>query len=239
MAFIEIKFPSDTLGHGETVNVILPDSPREGGAKVLYLLHGHSDDYSTWMRRTSIERYATKYNIAVVMPDGNRSFYTNTASGHLYYDYIAHELPKKMEMYFNISNKPCDKYIAGLSMGGYGALKVALRECGQYAAAAGLSSAVDIKSDTINFALDPVFLGKPVPDEDDCFWLARQAAQKENRPRLFIGEGRQDFLYKDNENFRKLLDEIGYEYTYKESDGYHTWDFWDEYIPQAIEWMLK
>lgn len=94
----------------------------------LYLLHGLSDDDSIWLRRTSIERYVAQMGIAVVMPQVHRSFYTDMAAGGQYWTFISEELPALARSFFPLSAKREDNFVAGLSMGGYGALKLGLRK---------------------------------------------------------------------------------------------------------------
>ena len=104
MAFIQCSFHSDVLGKACSMNVLLPQKvttqigmTSSGSRKdlpVLYLLHGLSDDHSIWMRRTSIERYAASYPLAVVMPDGGRSFYTDMKYGSKYWTFLSEELPE-------------------------------------------------------------------------------------------------------------------------------------------------
>lgn len=135
MAFLQVQFFSDTLQVASTVNVILPE-PNQGIGlsaartgelpKVLYLLHGYSDDHSIWMRRTSVERYAAEHNLAVIMPAVNHSFYVNEYQGERYGDYVSEELPCTMQRFFRLSDRPEDTFVAGLSMGGYGAMRLAL-----------------------------------------------------------------------------------------------------------------
>ena len=150
MAFFECNIHSDCLGMATTINVLMPQksSTQIGmdgsaaapeGSPVLYLLHGCSDDQSIWMRRTSIERYAATCGIAVVMPFGARSFYNNTSDGSRWWDYISEELPAILPGFFNVSTKREDTFVAGLSMGGFGAFKLALNHPERYAAAARLS----------------------------------------------------------------------------------------------------
>ncbi len=110
----------------------------------LYLLHGLSDDDSIWLRRTSIERYVADLGIAVVMPQVHRSFYTDMAEGGRYWTFISEELPTLARSFFPLSHQREDNFVAGLSMGGYGAFKLALRKPEQYAAAASLSGALDM-----------------------------------------------------------------------------------------------
>jgi S-formylglutathione hydrolase FrmB len=109
--------------------------------KVLYLLHGYSDDHSIWMRRTSVERYAAEHHLAVIMPAVNHSFYTNEVQGERYWDYISEELPRAMHRFFRLSDKPEDTFVAGLSMGGYGAMKLALTHPERFGAAASFCGA--------------------------------------------------------------------------------------------------
>ena len=126
MAFLQVQFFSKALEVASTVNVILPEPAQGIGVdaaqaaelpKVLYLLHGYSDDHSIWMRRTSVERYAAQYNLAVIMPAVNHSFYTNEVQGERYWDYVSEELPQVMHRFFRLSQRPEDTFVAGLSMG--------------------------------------------------------------------------------------------------------------------------
>ena len=147
MAFMDFKFFSESLGMQTEVYVVMPQKSSAGEIgvetlvcagelvmaeakkyKCLYLLHGLSDDHTIWLRRTSIERYATEYGICVVMPCGHRSFYTDMKYGGKYYTYIAKELPRVIREFFNVSDKREDNYIAGLSMGGYESTKASVRQ---------------------------------------------------------------------------------------------------------------
>ncbi len=250
MAFLEMNFHSEILGKATNVWVIMPQKSLNGqigmgGAnsaekyKCLYLLHGCSDDYTIWMRRTSIERYAARYGIAVVMPDGERSYYCNQKYGYRFYDYLTQELPKIIEDMFPVSSDPKDRYIAGLSMGGYGAMKLALREEGRYAMAAALSPVGDMQSwvdayPQMNFVTS---FGEDcrVPEEDDLSYLLEQCKK---RPKLFMAIGVEDPLYRFMVPIREKIRELGYDFTYMEGPGTHGWDFWDIYIQDALEWMF-
>lgn len=240
MANLFVEMYSKVLGKQVTLNVIMPQLPKGAkGCKCLYLLHGHSDNFSGWMRRTSIERYAEKYNLAVVMPDAQKSFYVNTVLGENYYDYIAKELPEEIEAMFNISSSNSDRYIGGMSMGGYGALKLALREDGRYAAAISLSPVGDIRTFQKNnehMRWDSLFGAECViPDEDDILTLAEKCR---NRPRIYFAIGFEDFLYDNNRATVDKFNMLGYDFHYAEEKGDHTWEFWDRHIEKALEWML-
>lgn len=252
MALFEMHVFSEALGMQTTVNVVMPQPNTQGeigvahgekreNYKCLYLLHGLSDDQSIWLRRTSIERYATQYSLCVVMPCGGRSFYTDMKYGEKYYTYIAEELPRLIEGYFPVSDKREDHFIAGLSMGGYGALKIGLRRRDYFCAAAGLSSVADIAARATTFpdVYTAVFgEGCHVPDEENLFNLTEACKDDPLRPRLYMGVGTEDFLYEDNQRLRAHLEKLDFDFTYRESAGSHTWEFWDEYIQYVLQWML-
>lgn len=252
MALIDLKFFSETLGMQTEAYVIIPQKSSVGEIgidnnaksekyKCLYLLHGLSDDHTIWLRRTSIERYATEYGICVVMPCGAKSFYTDMKYGMKYYTYIAKELPRIIREFFNVSDKREDNYIAGLSMGGYGALKIGLRECDSFCATAGLSPVIDVNfaGDDADF-LVPIFgEDRKVPDEDNLMYLIKANDSNPNKPRVYVGIGTEDFLYQDNVKFRQEMEKLSYDFTYRESSGTHCWEFWDEYIQYVLKWMLK
>lgn len=249
MAFLDFHFHSEALGKQVAAYVVLPQEtsasqigmegkPTAKKFPCLYLLHGLSDDYTTWMRRTSIERFAATYGIAVVMPDGARSFYTDMKNGGAYYTYIAEELPHICESFFNISSDPKDRYIAGLSMGGYGAMKIGLKNPDRYAAIGALSPVSDIRQPYFPRDIQLVF-GDTVPDSEELFYLATQTDANTPKPRIFVGVGKSDFMYQDTLRLDAHFKTLHYDYTYRESEGDHCWAFWDEYIQYVLEWMFQ
>jgi S-formylglutathione hydrolase FrmB len=147
-------FYSEVLGLSTSMTVLLPQqtssqigmsgSAPQGDPSVLYLLHGLSDDDTIWLRRTSIERYVAPLGLAVVMPQVGRSFYADEEHGNRYWTFLSEELPRLCHEFFRLSARREDTFVAGLSMGGYGALKWALRDPGRFAAAASLSGALDV-----------------------------------------------------------------------------------------------
>lgn len=253
MAFLNLKFYSEALGMQTEVYVVIPQRQTSGEIgvstkaedrkyKCLYLLHGLSDDHSIWLRRTSIERYASEYGICVVMPAAAKSFYTDMKYGMKYYTYIARELPGVIREFLNVSDKREDNYIAGLSMGGYGALKIGLREGGTFCAAAGLSPVAELAYDEWHRELFVPIWGESncVPQEDNLFCLVQAHNDDPDRPRLYIGIGTDDALYPGVQRLKAKLDALDYDFTYRESEGRaHSWDFWDEYIQYVLEWMLS
>lgn len=251
MALLTLKFFSESLGMQTEVYAVVPqkstsgeigieNNNRDSELKCLYLLHGLSDDHTIWLRRTSIERYAADYGICVVMPCGGRSFYTDMKYGGKYYTYITEELPRVIGGFLKISQKREDTYIAGLSMGGYGALKSALKNPDKYCAAAGLSSVANIKNSRFKDDMIPIHgENTAVPDSEDLFYLASKTNECLVKPRIYMGEGTEDFMYDDNIRLKEHFESLDYDYTYRESKGEHNWAFWDEYIQYVLKWMFE
>jgi len=253
MAFLQCDFFSEVLGLSCSMNVILPQQTnnqigmesRADGKKhpTLYLLHGLSDDHTTWMRRTSIERYAAPLGLAVVMPAVHRSFYTDMARGYRYWTFISEELPAICRSFFSLSDKREDNFVAGLSMGGYGALKLALACPDKFAAGASLSGAVgtgvlnDTK-DTPEF--ENIFgdLDQIKGSGNDLFHLAEQVSKSDGpKPILFQCVGTEDFLYQDNIEFKKYVEGLGLDLTYEEGPGTHEWGYWNKMIRKVLAWL--
>jgi len=211
------------------------------GVPVLYLLHGLSDDCTIWERRTAIERYATAKGIAVVMPEVRRSFYADEALGEKYWTYIAEELPQLLARTFRISTARQDTFVAGLSMGGFGAFKLALNHPERFAAAASLSGAVDLLS--MNLSLRDGSLPQRIWGEadlrgtaDDLLGLLR-TQDPTALPRLFLDCGTEDQLIEQNRRFIAAADERGVDLVSRLRPGDHDWGFWDEGIQDVLDWL--
>lgn len=249
MALLNVNFFSEALGIQTEVLVILPQKATNGqigieskaedsAYKTLYLLHGLSDDQTIWMRRTSIERYASEYGICVVMPCGGRSFYCDIKHGMAYYTFIAKELPQRIREFFRVSGKREDTYIAGLSMGGYGALKMALREPETFCAGAGLSPVCDLDKRHFSDLFLGIFGQDKTPEDDDLSYLAEKQKNHPLKPRLYMAMGTEDFLYDNAQPLRKQLAK-DYDFTYFETTADHNWSFWDQQIQEVLKWMFK
>lgn len=260
MAFLDVHCFSDALGLSVSFYVLLPQTAtrqigmgggeRRAHYQTLYLLHGLSDDHTIWMRRTSIERYAALKNIAVVMPAVGRSFYQDMANGAKYWTYLSEELPALCQEWFPLSAKREDNFAAGLSMGGYGALRLALAKPEKFAAAASLSGALDVarrlreagkpesrisKAEWIGIFGPGLKAGQT--DADLYFLAQKVAASSGPKPRLFLACGTEDQLIADNRAFRQHLDGLHLENSYTESPGAHDWGYWDAQIQRVLEWL--
>jgi putative tributyrin esterase len=258
MALIHCDFKSVVLGLSTSICVILPEPQRDTNGKLLdgnqvkfptlYLLHGMSDDHTIWQRRTSIERYAALYNLAVVMPAVGRSFYTDMAYGLRYFTYITDELPGLVCSLFPLSDKRENNYVAGLSMGGYGAFKIAMTYPDRYAAAASLSGAVDIValSQKRNHPMRKEFRNIFGPAKNitgganDLITLASQLSESSwNSIPLYAWCGTEDALYQNNVTFAARMKELGLNYVFEEGPGEHEWGAWDKMIQRVLQLFLE
>ncbi|OGV50828.1 MAG: esterase [Lentisphaerae bacterium GWF2_44_16] len=252
MALMHLDFKSDILKMAMSMDVILPERAalkKTGKMKVLYLLHGMSDDHTIWQRRTSVERYITvnNYNILTVMPNAHRSFYTDMSEGADYWRYVSEEIPGIIKTYFNISTKREDTFAAGLSMGGYGAMKLALRLPHKFAAGASLSGAVDPErfgrsfegtETALEFRRTFGDLDNFSGSENDLFHLSSTLAKSgKPRPSIFQCCGTEDFLYADNIKFKKHLKKLKFDLHYEEGPGTHEWGYWDKQIQKVLQWL--
>lgn len=255
MALMHINCFSSVLGMCVNFDAIIPETTRGqigmegvGGEtyQTLYLLHGMSDDHTIWQRRTSIERYVADKNLAVIMPTTHLGWYSNTTFGMKYFDYIAYELPQICRGFFRgMSDKREDNFVAGLSMGGYGAFKIGLGASERYAAAASLSGALDIT--TIHTRIqgrEDLFtgiFGSPETvknSEHDLYHLAEELKNSgKPLPKLYQWCGTEDYLYQMNVEARDKLRSLGYDLTYSESEGNHGWQWWDREIQAVLNWL--
>lgn len=251
MIRMRADFFAESLGMGTSMVVLMPQEtagigmaaagPPEGGVPVLYLLHGLSDDCTGWERRTSIERYASDTGIAVVMPEVRRSFYADEAVGEAYWTFLSEELPALLARTYRISTAREDTFVAGLSMGGFGAFKLALNHPDRIAAAASLSGALDLTQrsfDGSNGHLaeriwgDTDLAGTP----DDLVDLVRRA-DPASTPALWLDCGTEDFLVGQNHTFVAAAEEAGVRLQARFRPGAHSWDFWDDGIRDVLAWL--
>jgi putative tributyrin esterase len=262
MAFFDGVIYSKTLQIDTRLAVILPHDSREARVdapaqkaknatqRTLILLHGLSDNAAAWWMRTSIIRYAEAHGIAVLMPQGEKSFYHDMVFGDDYFSYLTQELPQLASQMFGLSVSPKDLMIAGLSMGGYGAMKCAMTYPERFLACAAFSSACDIREIAANAEVieqtkgihqtfESIF-GVPifVPETSDLFSLAEQNAERMCHLQLYMACGRQDFLYESNVRLSNVMREkpLG-RFLFEEWDGTHEWGFWDKAISRTLDWI--
>ncbi|MDR7476069.1 MAG: alpha/beta hydrolase family protein [Armatimonadota bacterium] len=246
MALCELHYFSPALCKQTAAMVILPEGDFRPPYAVMYLLHGLSDDHTIWQRRTSIERYVADYPLIVVMPDGGRGFYTDAKEGDAWETALVRDLIGFVDTRFQTRASRAGRCIGGLSMGGYGAVKLALKHPGLFCSAVSHSGALgrahrSVLSDPDNpFAaeLRRIFGEDPTGGPEDLFTLAERL-QPAKRPALRIDCGTDDFLLEDNRGFHAHLEKLGYPHEYAEFPGGHDWGYWDLHVQEAIAFHAR
>lgn len=232
MALIQMEFMSNSIQHYTSMNVLLPvdqwDRTEIGPFPTLYLLHGWGGNYSDWVCNSRIAVWAQRRGIAVVMPSGDNSFYLNYPEREEYYEkFIGEELIALTRKAFPLSDKREDTWIAGLSMGGGGAIRCGIRYGHVFSKAAGLSSGITMGesaqkrghgADTVQALQDALAAGDSLPD-------------------LFMTVGTEDPLLQNNREFHEILQKQGIEHIYEEHSGGHTWEYWDGHLPEVLDWL--
>ena len=243
MAFIDLRYFSRRLERQTAAWVLFPEAP-SGPVSVLYLLHGLSDDHTIWLRRTALERYVEGLDLAVVMPDGGRGFYCDAEQGYAYGSAVGEELVDRIDSLFPVCGDREHRFVAGLSMGGYGAFRLALAYPGRFSAAVSLSGALGFGHHYPNrdgSAFGDEFVrvvgDNPKGSRHDLYALASQTAVSGQMPRLAFDCGADDFLIESNRDFAAYLTREGIAHRYREDVGAHTWDYWDSHLPDTLRFL--
>ena len=245
MVYLRGDMDSKSLRMITSFIALLPDGPDLSTVPVIYLLHGQSDNCSGWTRYTAIERYARTRDVAIIMPEVQRSYYTDMAYGVNYFKYVSQELPAFCQRIFGLSKKRELNFVMGLSMGGYGALKCALNKPEQYAGCGAFSAVTDIRRLIGNaqeewWKHELIGMFGPsltVPPEGDLFALAEKA-DPAAMPRFFMTCGEQDTLYPEDTRMAELLESRGCEIEYRHWEGAHSWDLWEKSFALAMDALL-
>lgn len=262
-----MSFLSKVLGFHTNAVIIIPSDHRLNAGQdleesckikttfpVLYLLHGGGQNAFDWIRFTSVERYAEDHNLAVVMPEvGATSFYSDMVHGYPYFTFLSEELPKVMETLFPIGGCREKRFVAGLSMGGFGTLKWAFR-CPEFFSAAAMLSGASLVTEIF----DDGFGAKN--EEDKCsivnldwggldklrnspdntkYMLDRISENPQKYPRLYVAIGTEDPTYRYTQRFMDYAKNAGVPVAYEEGPGAHEWKFWDAFLPRAMDWCMK
>jgi len=242
MAFAAIQFYSPVLQKAVSMNVILPEQGGPGPFPVYYLLHGLSDDHSIWSRRTRLEWYVRDWPLIVVMPDGGRSFYCDAVEGPAYETYFLEDVIGFVDRTFHTLAARAGRVIGGLSMGGYGAMKLALKFPDHFCSVVGHSGCYAIARRTPREELGPellrIFGPNPAGGKDDVFILAENV-DRAKLPAIRFDCGLEDFLLDDNRAFHAHLKQLGIPHEYEEFPGEHTWTYWDEHVPEALTFHAR
>ena len=260
MALIKVDFFSQSLMRTVTINALIPVDKvieeeqefKRKQYKTLYLLHGIFGNYTDWICGTRIQRWAQDHDLAVIMPSGENKFYVDNEKSHEYYSkFIGEELVDVTRRLFPLSKQKEDTFIAGLSMGGYGAIRNGLKYHDTFGYIAGLSSAMILEKMGIADDSSPMFFEKKSFLESvfgdlsrikDCEinpeWIAENM-KKDGIPfpHMYLACGLDDPLLPPNRKFRDTMQKLGVDVTYEEGPGAHEWDFWNRYIKKVLDWL--
>ena len=259
MAIVNLTFHSYYLGTEAQVTILLPEAlsgpaeDRKGKIyPVLYLLHGHSNDGMTYATSGNVPLLCRDLDLIVVMPSAGRSFYVNGKYGYRYYDYMTKELPVVIQNYFPVSVKREDTYIAGLSMGGYGAFMMAMKNPERFGAAASMSGAIDaafrLRHEEMTYHkcvdmrenLEHIFGSAKEYDSSEwnLYGLLKTLENSQGpKPRFFQCCGLEDELLEQNRQMNRALEAAHMEHEYKESHGIHNWYYWNKSLPDVLEFF--
>lgn len=258
MALLQVNFISKSLFRAVPMNVILPvdkmfrttNVTENKPFKTLYLLHGLLGNYTDWVSNTRIQQWAEAKNLAVIMPSGDNAFYVDNTTSN-YGEFIGEELVEMTRKMFPLSHKREDTFIAGLSMGGFGAIRNGLKYHENFGYIAGLSSAVHLFEQPFDAP------GRNVTNEDSWFGSMEEAVKTDKNPRvalqnlmekkkqdpsvelpkIYLACGTEDGLIGPNRIYRDLFRENGFDLTYEEGPGMHNWDFWNDQIQKVLRWL--
>lgn len=248
----DVTFHSASLARDMKYRIVLPADYERTSRRypVLYLLHGLTGHYEDWESRTHLDDYVANLPLIVAMPEGGDSWYTNSASQpqEKWEDYIVKDLLHEIDSKYRTIQTRHARAIAGLSMGGYGAMKFALKFPGTFAFAVSFSGAEVVVHDPsykISFGqkyVDQIhdIFGDGITQpriDNDIFELAKKRAPAQ-LPYLVVTCGTEDSLLASNREFVALVQQLKIRYEYHESPGAHTWQYWDEQLPYALSLLM-
>jgi len=264
MGLFQVDFYSKTLAKIVSFNMILPnDIPPEmieenehykRKVKTLYLLHGYSGSNKDWLLGSMAQEMAAKYNMAMVMPSGDNSFYLDgKGTGKAYCQFVGQELVAYIRKTFSLSDNKEDTFIGGYSMGGFGAIHTGLTYPTTFGKVMALSSALIIhnianRQDDFKDAIaDYDYYSSVFGDlskldhsvNNPEFLIHKLKEEKQVIPAVYMACGTEDFLIEENRAFHEFLQKENVPVQYIESPGVHNWDFWNQYLEPSIQWMLE
>lgn len=225
-----------SLPQARNAVVVLPEGYGQSARRypVLYLLHGHDGGHRNWMERTNLLAYTARLPLIVVLPDAGNSWYTNSAArpDERFEEYVAREVPAYVDQHFRTLTFREARYVAGLSMGGYGALKLALKHPARFSLAGSFSGALAAATDTSYATLVEAFgpAGSASRAENDLLALARDARVPADTY-FYFDTGSADRVLPSNRELARAMAARPLAYEYHEVPGVHSWEFWNRRLP--------
>lgn len=229
MAVAHVNYFNKALQKEVGFLALLPDrQDAPGPYPVFYLLHGLSDDYTAWLRWTSIERYVRALPIIVVLPDGDRCFYCDLPDGPAYETALVGDLIPYVDRVFPTVAAREGRVIGGLSMGGYGSVKLALKYPDVFCSATAHSGAFGV-----------VRQGDRGLPAGDCPFRLAEALDRSRAPALRFDCGLDDQLLAHNRDLHAHLGRLGIAHEYEEFPGGHNWEYWDVHVQEAVRFHCR
>lgn len=222
MNLATIQFSSPTLMRTVTYTAILPND-QQGPAPVVLQLHGYFGTHTDWLYASNLLRHAASYPFIIVLPSGENSWYQNLNPAMRYETFIVQDLWEHVHRTFQVRSGPWA--IGGLSMGGYGALRLGCKYPGQFASIYAHSSAFPVEGEE-----PPVFFG----EDPNVYDVVERMTASAGRPVIGFDCGTEDQFIQQNRRMHGHLEKLGVAHTYAEYPGGHTWDYWDAHVPTAL-----
>jgi S-formylglutathione hydrolase FrmB len=244
---------SKLLARDVSYRVVLPvqyDSKGSERFPVIYLLHGLDGHFNNWTDKTKLAEYASGYNFIIVTPEGGDGWYTDSATNpnERFETYITQEFILEIEKKFRTKPSRYSRAIAGLSMGGYGAIKFGLKYPEIFSLVGSLSGALDVPmrghdSKFLRPSIISVF-GEPESQtrkDNDIFRIVHEvdAAKIKSLPFIYFACGTEDWLFKPNRDFADLLQTRKIPHEFRELPGIHDWNFWNGQIKEFLRLSEK
>lgn len=245
MAILDVDFSANnSLGKKNAMRVIVPEK-RSGPFPVLYLLHGLSDNHTAWTQQTNIVRYVEWLPLIIVMPNGERGWYTDSACQEFgkYESNIIEDAIPFVNATFRTIPMRSSRGIAGLSMGGYGAVKLALKHPDLFCATVGYSGAYDVvalaEPDTDRARELKAILGNEGRQIGESIFSLAEKLNPSDAPAIHLSCGTEDGLIENSRKLHRHLDEVGLAHEYFEHPGEHDWRYWNRHILEGLNFVMQ
>jgi S-formylglutathione hydrolase FrmB len=255
---VTYKLDSKLMGREMPYRVTFPHNylggAKDGRFPVLYLLHGLTGHYNNWTEKAKLSTYVHRHGVIIVTPEGDNGWYTDspTKPNDKYESYIVKELVPEIDKKFRTLSDRQHRAIAGLSMGGFGAIKSGLKYPEMFALAGSFSGALGVSSyrnsselpaGAIRTSLVNIFgeAGSPTHVSNDIFRMIREASPEKMKamPFLYIDCGTEDFLFQSNRDFVALLLEKKVPHEFRQLPGAHNWTYWDAQVQEFLQLSEK
>jgi S-formylglutathione hydrolase FrmB len=246
---VDAQLDSKLMGRKMPYRVMLPDDYERSPSRysVIYLLHGFGGDYKNWFDKTGVAQYSAGKPFILVAPEGENGWYTDVPSkpNTNYESYIVKELIPEIDRKYRTRSDRAHRMIAGLSMGGYGALKIAIRNPSMFSLAGSFSGAlraaadkdpIDLPPGAVTKSIAATFGEAEVRKNNDLFAMVASASPEQVKamPMIYLACGTEDFTFGNNDAFRTLLLQKKIPHDYRERPGTHAWNFWDQQVAEFL-----